>query len=44
MLDSEKIELIKEMIADFWECGNVTEDGVVSLLSAITVVINFKKG
>ena len=43
MLDSEKIELIREMIKDFWETGNVSEDSAVSLLNAIDVVVDFKR-
>ena len=43
MLDSEKIDLIKEMIVDYWETGNVSEDSAVSLINAITVVANFKR-
>ena len=43
MFDSEKIDLIGEMISDFWESSNVSEDSAVSLLNAITVVVNFKR-
>lgn len=43
MLDSEKVDLIREMIVDFWESSNVNEDSAISLLNAITVVVNFKR-
>lgn len=42
MTDTEKVALVGAMIQDFWECSNVSEDSVVSLLNAITVVINFE--
>ena len=43
MTDSEKIALINNMLEDFWQCSNVTEDSVVCLLNAIATVINFGK-
>lgn len=43
MLDSEKVDLIAEMISDFWNSSNVNEDSAVSLLNAITVVVHFKR-
>ena len=43
MLDSEKVDLIMNMIADFWEGSNVNEDSAVTLINAITVVVNFKR-
>ena len=42
MTDSEKISLAKAMIADFWECSNVSEDGAIALLNAITVTLHFE--
>ena len=42
MTDSEKVTLVGAMISDFWECTQVNEDSVVSLLNAITVVIHFE--
>lgn len=43
MLDSEKIELIGAMIADWWEGSNICEDSAVTLINAITVVVDFKR-
>ena len=43
MLDSEKIDLIGEMITVFWETGNVSEDSALSLLNVIETVVNFKR-
>ena len=42
MSDSEKIDLIRTMIADFWECSNISEDGAICILNAVTCVVNFK--
>lgn len=41
MTDSEKLELAKKMIADYWETSNVSEDSALALLNAITVTIHF---
>lgn len=43
MLDSEKIDLIEQMITDFWDAGNVSEDSAICLLNAISSVVNFKR-
>lgn len=43
MLDSEKIDLINQMLCDFWENGNISEDSAICLLNAIASVINFKR-
>ncbi len=43
MLDSEKVDLIRDMIADFWEGSNICEDSAVTLINAITVVVDFKR-
>ena len=43
MLDSEKIELIEQMLKDFWECGYDTGDNALVMLNAIATVVDFKK-
>ena len=43
MLDSEKIDLIREMIKEFWANGSVSEDSAICMLNAIDVVIEFKR-
>ena len=43
MLDSEKIELIGQMLQDYWCCERITEDSAVSMLNAIAVVVDFKR-
>jgi hypothetical protein len=43
MLDSEKIELIKQMLNEFWNNGTVSEDGYFVLLNAIQSVVDFKR-
>jgi hypothetical protein len=43
MLDSEKIELIKQMLDEFWSNGTVSEDGCIVLLNAIQTVADFKR-
>lgn len=43
MLDSEKIDLIAQMLVDFWDNGNISEDSAICLLNAISSVINFKR-
>ena len=45
MFDSEKIELIDSMIADFWEynTNEQRKDGAEAFITAITTVINFGK-
>lgn len=43
MTDFEKLSLVRAMIQDFWETSNVSEDSVVSLLNAITVVAHFER-
>lgn len=42
MTDSDKIELISKMIAEFWENSNVTEDSAICLLNSVACVIEFK--
>ena len=45
MSDSEKIELIDEMIGDFWEYNTAEQrkDGAEAFISVIATVINFGK-
>ncbi len=43
MLDSEKIDLIDQMLIDFWDNGNVSEDSAIAILNAIASVVNFKR-
>ena len=43
MFDSEKIDLIREMIKEFWDNGNVSEDSAICMLNAIATVIDFKR-
>lgn len=43
MLDSEKIDLIDQMLTDFWNNGSVGEDSAIVMLNAIATVINFKR-
>lgn len=43
MLDSEKIELIDQMLIDFWNNGYDNSDGIVVMLNAIATVVNFKR-
>ena len=43
MLDSEKIELIQQMLTDFWANGYDKEDGLVVILNAIGTVVDFKR-
>jgi hypothetical protein len=43
MFDSEKIELIEEMLKDFWICERITEDSAVAMLNAIATVVDFEK-
>lgn len=43
MLDSEKIELINQMLKDFWSNGYDKEDGLVTMLNAIATVVDFKR-
>lgn len=45
MTDSEKLALIDEMIADFWEYNTrqQQECGAVAFIAAVASVINFGK-
>ena len=45
MTDSEKIKLIDNMIADFWEFNTEQQrkDGAEVLIAAIATVIDFRK-
>lgn len=45
MLDSEKIDLIDVMIADFWEYNSEEQrkNGAEAFIAAIATVINFGK-
>ena len=43
MLDSEKIELISELLKEFWICERITEDSAVTMLNAIASVVDFKR-
>lgn len=41
MSDSEKIELIRNMLSNYWESVNVSEDSTLALINAITTVTDF---
>jgi hypothetical protein len=41
MLDSEKIELIRNLLSNYWESVNVSEDSALALINAITTVTDF---
>jgi hypothetical protein len=43
MLDSEKIELISEILKEFWMYEVITEDSAVATLNAIATVVDFKR-
>ena len=43
MLDSEKIDLIEQMLIDFWNNGYDGSDGIVVMLNAIGSVVNYKR-
>ena len=45
MTDSEKIKLIDNMIADFWEFNTEQQrkDGAEAIITAIASVIDFRK-
>ena len=45
MLDSEKVDLIAEMVANFWEWHkeDYQEKGAFALLTAIATVAEFKR-
>lgn len=42
LLDSEKIMLIREMLANYWDSVNVSEDSALALINAITTVVDFE--
>lgn len=42
MLDSEKIELIRELLTNYWDSVNVSEDSALALINAITTVTDFE--
>ena len=43
MLDSEKIDLIEQMLRNFWENSTASEDGCIAVLNAIATVVDFKR-
>jgi hypothetical protein len=43
MLDSEKIELINQMLKDFWDFGYDTRENALCMLNAIATVVDFKR-
>jgi hypothetical protein len=43
MTDSEKIELIREMLEDFWGCSANPDHEAACLLVAISTVVDFKR-
>ena len=43
MLDSEKIELISNMLKDFWDCGYYSGDNALVMLNAIATVVDLKR-
>lgn len=42
MLYSEKIELIRELLTNYWDSVNVSEDSALALINAITTVVDFE--
>lgn len=42
MLDSEKINLIRELLTNYWDSVNVSEDSALALINAITTVVDFE--
>ena len=43
MLDSEKIDLIREMLQDFWGASESPEQNALCMLTAISTVVDFKR-
>lgn len=43
MTDSEKIELIREMLQDFWGASSNPDKDAVCMLNAISTVVDFKR-
>lgn len=43
MLDSEKIDLIREMLADFWGSRGNPDQDAGCMLIAISTVVDFKR-
>ena len=43
MLDSEKVELISNILQEFWTAGIASEDSAVATLNAIATVVDFKR-
>ena len=43
MLDSEKIDLIEQMLVDFWDNSTASENGCIAILNAIATVVDFKR-
>jgi hypothetical protein len=39
--DSQKIDIIKAMMKEFWENRSVTEDGALTMLLMVDVVAGF---
>ena len=44
MLDSEKVELIGDILKEFWMYEVINEDSAVATLNAIATIVDFKKG
>lgn len=42
MLYSEKINLIRELLVNYWDSVNVSEDSALALINAITTVVDFE--
>lgn len=42
MFDSDKVELVKAMINEFWSNGTVSEDSAICLLNSISCVLEFE--
>lgn len=43
MFDSEKVELIRKLLENYWETASVSEDSAVTMLSVIDVIVGDKK-
>ena len=43
MLDSEKIELIRAMLQDFWGTSGDPDKDAACMLTAISTVVDFKR-
>ena len=43
MTDNVKIDLIRNLLVNYWENVTTSEDSALALISAIATVIDFKK-